>query len=149
LGKKEWLKEGIGKGLTGLGTVMGLGGLSPWTILIMLIIIAILGVVFWTFIHIYGLVTAFVGFVGGLIFLWFISNVTDLSEHTGLLLTPIILGVLGYFSEHLGIWSAPLNVKINLNSIYMPVEVTIALNIFVLVVIAFITIAQTIITLKD
>jgi len=149
MGKKEWLKEGVGKGLTGLGTVMGLGALSPWAILIMLIIIAILGAVFWAFIHIYGLVTAFVGFVGGMIFLWFLSNVTDLSEHTGLLLTPIILGVLGYICEHFGIWSAPLSVRINLNSIYMPFDVTVALDVFVLVVITFITIAQTIITLKD
>jgi len=142
MGSKEWLKQGASKGLTGLGTIIGLGAVSPWVMLILLVIVGVLALIFWTTLTVYGLTTAFLGFAGGLIFLWFISNFTDLSKHGGLLLTPIILGVLGYVAEHYLNFKAPLTITLPINTIAFNFDATVTLDTFLLIIIAFCFVIQ-------
>jgi len=146
MGTKEWLKRGARSGLVGLGGLIGLS--SPWAVLILLIIVVIAGLVGWAFLHMYGLVTAFVGFVVGMIFLWFLSNIVDLNEHVALTFMPIVLAVLGYISEHLNIWKAPLTVTLPSKSILLSEDIAMTLNTLLLLVIAIVLTIQLILTIK-
>jgi len=141
---KDWLKGGARQGLTGLGALVGLS--NPWAVLILLIIVVIAGLVGWTFLHMYGLVTAFVGFVAGMIFLWFLSNIVDLNEHIALTFIPIVLAVLGYLAEHLNIWSAPLKLTISMKSVMFAENIVVTLDTVLLILILIAIIIQIVIT---
>jgi hypothetical protein len=144
---KEWLKHGAREGLLGLGAMVGLA--SPWAVLILLIIIVIAGLVGWAFLHVYGLVTAFVGFVAGMAFLWFLSHIVDLNEHIGLTVIPIVLAVLGYISEHLNVWKAPLTVTLNLKAIAFAENVTVTLDTILLFIVLAILVIQLVLSIKE
>jgi len=108
------IRKGGGKGLVGLGSLMGLGAVSPWLMLLLLIIVAVVGIIFWATICIYGLATAFFAFVGGCLFLFILSKIgIDLSDHPWYLASPILLGVLGYVVEKFGIWKISLTITFN------------------------------------
>lgn len=143
--QKPW-RKGIGEGLVGLGALAGLGALSPWVILILLIIIAVVGIIGWAFLHIYGLVTAFVGFIAGLVIVWLGLHLIperDRGESAfKLMLIPITLGVLGYLAEKFNIWTAPLNYRFSLQAFVVNFDTTVSLNTLLLVVIAVCVVAE-------
>jgi len=152
MSKKDWLKGGASKGLGGIGTAMGLSALGPWGVLILLAIVVIGGLVFWAWLALNGLTTAFAGFVGGLILIWFGSNLLP-AEHRNfssifkLLLIPVVLGVVGYIVEKLNIWRVPFTVTLPTKSLMFATDMIVTLDTLLLFIIAFCVVAQLAITI--
>jgi len=137
-------REGLGEGLTEI-TRRGLG-ISPWALLILLIIVIVVGIIFWATLVVYGLTTAFFGFVVGCIFLWFLTKLgLDVSEHPYWCFMPIILGILGYLSERFDIWKVWQTVKLNtapFQFLGLGAETTVGIQIILLVAVLVVCIAD-------
>jgi hypothetical protein len=140
--------------IPGSRTIMGGISKSPWGWLIMLVILVIFGVVIWWTLKSYHLVTAFIFFIGGLILAWFGSNLIpedERGEHAfKLILIPIILAVVGYILEYLGIWVAPLYVTFNfaLFGITIAEPMTVTLDSILLIIVIVLLVIQTALSLK-
>jgi hypothetical protein len=140
--------------IPGSRTIMGGISKSPWGWLIMLVILLILGIWAWMTLKAYHLMTAFIFFIGGLILAWFGSNLIpedERGEHAfKLILIPIILAIVGYILEYLGIWVSPLSVTFNFAffgfTFAEPMTVTLD-SILLTIVIALLAI-QTVLSLK-
>jgi hypothetical protein len=135
----------------GSRTIMAGISRSPWGWLIMLVILLIVGLLVWGMLNAYHLMTAFVFFIGGLIIVWFGSNMIpadERGEHAfKLMLIPVILGVVGYFLEFLNIWRAPLSVEFSLFGLIAE-PITITLDSILLMVIAVLILVQIVLSLR-
>jgi len=134
------LRSGMGAGLTGIGSIAGLGIISPWTILLFLAGILVLGFFFWWWIVANALTTAFAGFVAGGIFAWFASKISD-EFHAWIIGMPIILGVGGYFAEYTKIWTVPTTFSFRTNSVFgLSDEITWTIQFTLILIVAVLTI---------
>lgn len=136
----------------GSRTIMKGVGKSRWGWLIMLILLVVFGLVVWGILHTYHLMTAFVGFIGGLILAWFGSNLIpedERGEHAfKLMLIPIVLAVLGYFLEFFNIYRVPLSFTLPLKALMFASDVVISLDTLLLLVVVVCVIVQLVITVK-
>jgi hypothetical protein len=140
--------------IPGSRTIMGGISKSPWGWLIMLVILFIVGLLVWGILHVYHLMTAFVFFIGGLILAWFGSNMIPEDERGEqafkLILIPIILAIVGYILEYLGIWVAPLYItfKFAFFGVTIAEPMTLTLDSILLTIVIVLLAIQTVLTLK-
>jgi len=143
---KHDVRKGMGRGLAGLGAIAGLGAVSPWLMLILVVAVAVIGLIFWVTICIYGLATAFFLFVGGCLFLFILSKMgVDIGKHSWFLASPILLGILGYVVEKFGIWKIGLTVTFNtaqLQFLGLSAETTVGIQIILLIVVLVVCVAD-------
>ena len=141
----KW-KEGFKEGLSEVAKIGGLGVVSPWALLILLIIVLVVGLIFWAILASYGLTTAFFGFVAGCIFLWFLTKLgLDIGEHPHWCFLPIIFGILGYIAEKFNIWRVWQTVKLNtapFQFLGLSAETTVGIQIILLIAVLVVCIAD-------
>jgi len=142
------LKEGLGKGTSELA--LGLVGLSPWAILIGLIVIAVIGIILWATLILYGLTTAFVFFCGGMLFLWLLNKMgMETNEKPYLVLMPIFLGVGGYFIEKFGVYKISMQITFPTYAVFgLPEEVTWGIETILLATIMMCCLIETLSTFR-
>jgi hypothetical protein len=140
--------------IPGSRTIMGGISKSPWGWLIMLVILVVFGLIIWGTLHLYHLMTAFIFFISGLILAWFGSNLIpedERGEHAfKLILIPIILGVVGYILEYLGVWVAPLYVTFNFAffGFTFAEPMTLTLDSILLTIVIALLVIQTVLSLR-
>jgi hypothetical protein len=134
--------------------VTGFKGLTgPWTTIIALIILAILGAIFFGILSQYHLITAFAFFVGGVLLLWLMQLITKghgesfLVAHSSYIFVPIGLGILGYALEYTNIYRVPISMTFKTLALFG--DMTITLDTLLLMIIAVCFVVQIILTMKE
>lgn len=98
-----------------------------------LIVVAVVCLVAWfAYIVPYHLGTAIAGFLAGTAFIVIITRLDKkfiASEHSYVMLLPIILGILGYAVEYLNIWKLPLDITLHTNEIAGLTDIILTINI--------------------
>jgi len=125
------------EGLKGLKD-SGILDLLKW--LILLAVVCVGGFFVWANLVHYGLCTAFILFVGGLIFIFALQWMKfDINEHVWIVIVPIILGLLGFLVEYMKIWKISFTTTLNTSSFQflgLDTETTIGIQMILAIITA-------------